>query len=80
MISATMFLGGCSERIATIDNPCVIGNSTQTVMLKLWNIGSRQAMRSSAVNSSSAITPSTFRSRLLLLSIAPFGLPVVPEV
>ncbi len=80
MISCKTFRGGCSDRINTMDPPTNNGRNTPTHSMKLWNIGSNTAIRSSCTHCNTSRQLSTLCSRLPCDSIAPFGRPVVPEV
>ena len=72
--------GRVSERMSTMDPPTIIGSSTPTVIMKLWNIGSSTTNRSWSTALNTCRQLSTLWSRLPCVSIAPLGRPVVPLV
>ena len=75
-----MFLGEWSPFTATTEAPLSRGSRSPTVSMKLWNIGRSTTRRSSSAISKKTRQETTFASKLLWDSIAPFGWPVVPLV
>ena len=53
---------------------------TPAVKVNAWNMGKKTMILSLGFTSMTFLENSIFESMFLLLSIAPLGLPVVPEV
>jgi hypothetical protein len=64
----------------TTSQPTIIGITQVTIWAFTWNRGKIIPTRSPAASGNSSAPIAAFASTLAWVSIAPFGLPVVPEV